>query len=336
MPKKLGVGLGFPVGPDEYADLLTRLKIADEMGVDSAWVGEIWGREMFTYLGMLAGKTKNIKIGPGIVNNFSRSAAVLAMSMATLDEMTGGRTVFGIGTSGQLVIEGFHGVPFDRPVQRLKEYVEIFNAVVSGEKLNYEGEIFKLTRGFKLLFKPVRSHIPVYIASITPKSIIQTGAIADGWMPIFWPKERFQEGRALLAQGAEGAGRAGAHIEIAPTIGLNLIGPGDDAEAIRRKAREPIAFYVTRMGVFYYQMLERNGYEAEVAGIRKAFADKDDTAMIDAVSTAMMESLTVTGTLEECAEQLNERRALGVDLPIIDLPKGEPKHVERVLSAFLS
>ena len=336
MPKQLGVGIGFPVAPSEYTDLLARLHVADELGVDSAWVGEVWGREMFTYLGMLAGQTKNIKLGPGIVNSFSRSPAVLAMAMATLDEMTGGRAVFGIGSSGQLVIEYLHGVKFDRPLTRLREYVEVFNILVSGEKLNYEGEVFTLTRGFKLLFKPIRPHIPVYIAAITPKSIIQTGEIADGWMPIFWPKERFAEGRRQLEEGAAKAGRDPSQIQTAPTIAMHIIEKGDDVEAVKREAKQPIAFYVTRMGVFYYQMLERNGYEREVAAIKEAFAAKDDNAMIDAVSDEMMDSITITGALEECVEKLNERRELGVDLPVVALPTGEPVRVERILSALMS
>ena len=335
MPQKLGVGIGFPVGPDEYPGLFQRLHVADELGVDSAWGGEVWGRELFTYLGMLAAHTKRIKLGPGIVNCYSRSAAVLAMSMATLDEMTGGRTVFGIGTSGQLVIEYWHGVPFDRPLQRLREYIEIFNAVVSGEKLNYEGDIFKLTRGFKLLFKPVRTHIPVYVAAITPKSIVQTGEVADGWMPIFWPKEHFAEGRAQLNEGAATAGRDPAAIEIAPTIALHIVEKGADIDEVKRKAKEPIAFYINRMGRFYYEMLQRNGYEAEVAASKAAFAAKDEKGMVDAISDEMMNSITITGSLDECAEKMRERRALGVDLPIVDLPAGDPRRVETILQALM-
>lgn len=336
MPKRLGVNVGFPVSPAEFPDLLARLHIADELGVDSAWVGEVWGREMFTYLGMLIGRTRNIRLGPGIVNCFSRSAAVLAMSMATLDEYSGGRTVFGIGSSGQLVIEYLHGVPFDRPLTRLREYVEVFNTLVSGEKLMHDGEIFKLTRGFKLLFTPVRTHIPVYIAAITPKSIVQAGEIADGWMPIFWPKERFAEGRAQVAEGAAKAGRDPATIDVAPSINLYVTHSPEELEKAKQAAKSEIAFYVNRMGVFYYQMLERNGYEAEVAAIKKAFAEKDEAGTVAAVSDAMMDSIAVVGPLDACVEKLNERRALGVDLPLVALPQGEPADVEKVLTALMA
>ena len=322
-------------GPDEYADFLARLHIADELGVDSAWLEESWGRDVFVGLGRLAGETKRIRLGPGIANVYSRSAAVLAMAMATLDEMTGGRTMLGIGSSGQLVIELLHGVAFDRPLQRIREYTEIFNAIVSGEKLNYEGEIFKLSRGFKLLFKPARTHIPVYIAAITPKSIIQAGEVADGWMPIFWPKERFADARRLLEEGAARAGRDPASIEIAPSLRVTVIQKGEDREEVRREARRHVAFYVTRMGVFYQQMLARNGYEGEVAAIREAFAAKDERAMLDAVTDEMLDSVAIVGALEECAGKLDEWRALGVDLPIIALPDGDAAQVERLLSALM-
>lgn len=336
MPYKLGLNVGEGVTPEEYPALLERLHLADSMGVDSAWVSESWGREIFTWMGRLAGELPHMTLGSGIVNVFTRSPAVLAMAFATLDEMTGGRTIYGIGTSGQLLIEQLHGVPFEQPLRRTREYVEIFNAIVSGEKLNYDGEIFHLTRGFKLLFKPVRTKIPVYIAAISPAGIRQIGEVADGWMPIWWPKERLRWGMDLIAGAASAAGRDAAAIEIAPHLTVTVVAPGGDVAAAREEAREHIGFYVNRMGRYYWQMLERNGYEAEVAQSRKAFEANDRAAATAAVSDAMVDSITIVGSLEECAEKLREWRSLGATLPIIDMPGGNLKDVERALAAFMS
>jgi alkanesulfonate monooxygenase SsuD/methylene tetrahydromethanopterin reductase-like flavin-dependent oxidoreductase (luciferase family) len=334
MPQPLALNLGEGVPPEEMPSLLARLRVADEMGVDSVWLSESWGREIFTTMGRLAGEIRNMKLATGIVNVYTRSAAVLATSFATLDEMTGGRVIAGLGTSGQLLIEGLHGVPFENPLRRTREYVEIIRSLLAGEKLVYEGEIFQLTRGFKLLFAPVRSSIPIYIAAISPKGIDQAGAIADGWIPIWWPKERLPWARDRLATAAKEAGREPP--AIAPSLTVKVVPPGGDRSAALEEGKEHIAFYVNRMGRYYWQMLERNGYEAEVRASRAAFEAGDRKAANAAVSDRMADSIIIAGSLEECAERLREWRSLGATLPIIDLPKGEPAEVEHILAAFLA
>jgi alkanesulfonate monooxygenase SsuD/methylene tetrahydromethanopterin reductase-like flavin-dependent oxidoreductase (luciferase family) len=333
MPKRLGVSVGFPPGPPERADLLARLRVADDLGVDSIWVAEAWGRDAFTLLTELALTTRHARLGTGIVNVFSRSAAVLAMTFGTLDELSGGRMVIGLGSSGANVVEHFHGVPFERALRRLREYVAIIDLLVRGEPLNYEGRIFKLSRGFRLQFTPPRPHIPMYIAAMTPASIRQTGEIADGLMPIHWPRQLYGELRAQLAAGAAAAGRDPRRIEIAPTVSL-FITDGDEEEA-RRRAREPLAFYIGRMGRFYYQLLERNGYAQEVAAVRAAWERRDPAAAVAAVSDRLLEDTGVVGPLDACAEKLDALRALGADVPIIALPAGEPAAVGRVLERLL-
>src|SRR4029079_8473397 len=144
-----------------------------------------------------------IQLGTAIVNVFSRTPAVLAMTFGTLDDLSGGRAIIGLGSSGKNVIEHWHGVPFEKPATRLREYIEIINTIMRGEKLNYSGKLFKLERGFTMQFQPLRPHIPTYIASITPKSMEQTGEIADGWIPIYWPKDKIQSGIDTLLAGAK-------------------------------------------------------------------------------------------------------------------------------------
>src|SRR5690606_28987902 len=143
-------------------------------------------------LAVLARETSNINLGTSIINIFSRTPAAVAQHFATLDEFSGGRMIMGLGTSGPNVIEHFHGIPFKKPLTRMREYVDIIHMLMAEEPLNYHGDVFKLERGFTLRFKPTRPHIPIHIASVTPKSVQQTAEIADGWIPIFFPKSQWK------------------------------------------------------------------------------------------------------------------------------------------------
>jgi alkanesulfonate monooxygenase SsuD/methylene tetrahydromethanopterin reductase-like flavin-dependent oxidoreductase (luciferase family) len=196
MAKRLALQVGFGGAGKERDELIERVRIAADLGVEAAFVAEAWGRDAFTFLTELVLKTEKIKLGTAIVNVFSRSPAVLAMTMASLDEMSGNRMILGLGSSGANVIEDWHGVPFKKPLKRLREYVEIINMIMRGERLEYEGELFQFGKGFRLgrggpeNFGPLREHVPTFIAAITPKSVVQTGEIADGWIPVYWPLER--------------------------------------------------------------------------------------------------------------------------------------------------
>src|SRR5574340_480507 len=177
---RVGLMADAPNVPAAWDEVVAKVKIADELGYDSIWLGESWGYELFTSMADLARETKRIKIGAGIANIYSRSPAVLASTAATLDERSGGRIVLGLGPSGAQVIEHWHGVPFLKPVQRTREYVEIIRMILRGEKLVYHGEFFNLERGFKLRFTPLRADLPIYIAAMGPKNVLQSGEIADG------------------------------------------------------------------------------------------------------------------------------------------------------------
>ena len=210
MSKRLGIQIGFAGSPSERADIIKRVQIAEDLGVESAWVAEAWGRDAFSMLTHLAVTTKKIQLGTAIVNVFSRTPAVLAMTFGTLDELSGGRAIIGLGSSGANVVEHWHGVPFEKPATRLREYIEIIDMIMRQEKLNYGGKVFKLERGFTMQFPTVREHIPTYIASITPKSMEQTGEIADGWIPIYWPKDKIASGIDTLLVGAKKSGKTRA------------------------------------------------------------------------------------------------------------------------------
>jgi len=330
----LGLSLGVPPAPAERANLFARVQVADDLGIHSVWIGEASGRDAVPFLTELVLRTRRLKLGTGILNPFSRTPAMLAMTFATLDELSGGRMILGIGSSSANVVEHWHGQRFRQPLQRIRETIEIFTTILSGEPLTFEGEVFSLKRGLRLQFAPVRAHIPVLVAATTPPSIRQAGAVADGVMPIHWPRERLQELRALMVDGAQTAGRDPAGLLVAPTISMVVTERAD--AATQRDARAPIAHYAGRMGAFYPEMLTRYGYEAEVRAIHAAWERRDPAAAAAAVSDRLLNATAVVGSVEECAEKLRTLRELGADLPIVPMPSGDPAQVGRLLERLLA
>ncbi|MSP22175.1 MAG: LLM class flavin-dependent oxidoreductase [Dehalococcoidia bacterium] len=327
------LGLLTGMGGD-WRDSLAKIKIADDLGYELVVSPEAWGISSLPFLAVLATNTKNIKIGTSIVNCFSRTPAGLAQEFGALDVLSGGRMVLGMGSSAEYVVEHFHGIPFKKPLQRIREYVEIFNILISGEKLNYDGEIFKLQRGFRLDYDRPRNHIPVYLAAITPKSIHQTGEVADGLMPIHWPMHQLGALREQLAHGSREAGRAPKSVDMAvQTYHFVLDGTNDEEQW--RAARRPLWHYVNRMGNFYWQMLERNGFEAEVAASRTAWANRDAEGALMAVSEDMVREIEVIGPIESVKEQLQERASLGADLQLLHMPPGDVRAVADQLGVLI-
>jgi len=320
---------------DDWRDTLEKVKIAEELGYERVSCAESWSSSPLPWLAAVAVNTSRIEIGTSILNCFSRSPAALAQEFASLDKLSDGRAVLGLGSSGELVIEHLHGVPFQRPLTRLREYVDIFNMVIAQEPLHYPGEIFDLQRGFKLRGSNVRKHIPVYIAAITPRSIRQTGKIADGIIPIHWPKRHLKTLRAELAEGAAEAGRSGADLTIAPQVHLRIL-DGRNDEEIWQSARQPLQYYINRMGVFYHRMLSRNGFEAEVAASRQAWANRDVEGSFRAITDEMVREIEVIGSsAEEIRDQLQERSELGADLQMLHLPEGSPAEVGKLLETLV-
>src|SRR5262249_36406436 len=220
---------------------LRAAQLADELGYDSFWMPEAWGHEIFSLLAEMARVTNRITLGTGIVNVFSRSPALIAMSAATVDEISGGRLVLGIGASGKRVIEGFHGRPFDKPLTQVRDVIRVTRALLSGKKLTDAGASKAEYRPFHLEMKPLRADLPIYVAALRQKAIEQIGEEADGWMPTFWPYAKISEGRAWIAAGAARAAREPANIVTAPmTMALPLArgaGPGQVDTVLRRVAR---------------------------------------------------------------------------------------------------
>src|SRR5438876_7619690 len=262
---RVGLVAEIPNFPGPWNEVMEKVKIADELGYDSIWLGESWGYELFTSMADLVRITKRIKIGAGIANIYSRTPALIASTVATLDERSGGRIILGLGPSGANVVEHWHGVPFQKPVKRTREYVEIIRMILRDEKLVYHGEFFNLERGFKLRFTPLRPDLPIYIAAMGPKNVVQSGEIANGVLPVYWPGNKWGELREQLDEGARIAGRPPHSAMIAPYITsviLNENATEEERASARTTASAPLAYYIGKMGVYYAQMLTRHGYGA--------------------------------------------------------------------------
>ena len=331
MPRTLSMSFNWQ-GPMDYEQACARVRLAEEAGVDTVWVAEAWGRDCFTILTLLARETKRIKLGTGIVNCYSRTPAALAQHFATLDEFSGGRMIIGLGTSGHRVIEHFHGVPFQPSLTRLREYVEIIRMILAGEPLKYQGKVFRLERGFRLRFPPVRSRIPIFIASLTPKSVVQTAVIADGWMPVMIPLERLDQEVAAFRQLVRDAGREPRSVIVRSPGAVTVT---RDIDKAREESKAHLAFYITNMGDFYREQLIRLGYEEVVSNVRTAWDEGGRAAGTAAVPDALVESLFLAGPVEACMERLEAQAAAGIDLHTVRVEASDPKEMVKILERLV-
>lgn len=303
---------------------LRAVKLADELGYDSFWVPEAWGYDAFALLTEMAVATKRIKLGTGIINVFSRSPGVIAMSAATIDEISEGRFMLGIGTSGKNVIEGFHGRPYEKPLTQTRDVIRAVRALLAGQKLSDAGAELHDYRPFKLEMKPTRSSVPIYVAALKQKAIESIGELADGWIPTFWPYERIADGRAWIAAGAARAGRDPASIVTAPFTPVLPLG----GEAGVMMSKRIISFYIGGMGDYYIELLSGFGFAEDCKRIDALYKDKATRAQAaDAVPDRMIEALTISGDPAHCIAELKRRRSFGIDLPILNLPNDMPWEV---------
>jgi alkanesulfonate monooxygenase SsuD/methylene tetrahydromethanopterin reductase-like flavin-dependent oxidoreductase (luciferase family) len=333
MTHKLAISFDWQGGFDRER-ALERVKIADEVGVDSVWIPEAWGRDCFTLLTLLAERTKRIRLGTGIVNVYSRTPAALAQHFATLDELSGGRMIAGFGTSGINVIEHFHGVKFEPSLTRLREVVEIFKIILRHEPLKYTGKLFRLERGFTLRFAPVREAIPVHLATLNPKALKVTAELADGWLPVMIPIDRLGGEIAAMRQRIAGAGRDPRAFEVHAPGGLT-VAAGEARQRAEMAQAGTTAFYIGRMGVYYARQLERFGFVDEVARVKEAWK-QGSAAAAAAVPEAMRRRLGTAGDVGECRERLAAEREAGADIHRVHVAAGDGREYARTLEQLLA
>ena len=306
---------------NDDSDLIAVAQAADRLGYHSFWTGESWGRDAFTVLTMLACHTERIGLGTGIVTVYSRTPGLIAQSIASLDCISGGRAILGLGSSGRIVIEDWHGVKFDYPVSRTREYIEIVRMALSGGRVNYDGRFYQLQR-FRMGVAPVQERIPIYVASLGQRNLELTGELADGWLPIWTHSEKLPEIKEPLLAALTAAGRQPGEMTTAPQI---LSCASDDEETVAnatRQARAHMAFYIGGMGRYYYDLFRRYGYQAEGDAVRRAWAEGDRGAAAEAITDEMVDSITAIGTPDECRRKMDRFRANGVDMPLVAFPHG--------------
>ena len=331
MTRRISIGVNWQ-GEFDREQVFERVKIADEAGVDSVFVAEAWGRDAFTLLTQLAERTKRIKLATGIVNYYSRSPAALAQHFATLDELSEGRMIIGLGASSANVIEHFHGIAFNPPLARMREVVQIINMLMANQPLEFKRKVFRMERGFTLRFRPVREHIPVYLASFRPGATKVVAQVADGWMPTMIPVQRARQEVARFLGYVKDAGRDPSQMTVR-FLGVTV---AKDRDRALQAAKAGTAFYIARMGDFYYQQLSDMGFADEANAIRRAWKEGGSGAGIAAVTDELSDSLGFVGDVDACRERLAEEEVAGINLHNVAVAGYTPEEEGRIYERLLT
>lgn len=317
-----------PLRPDAggFEAVAARVRDLELAGLEIVWVAEAYGFDAPTAMGYLAARTERVQIGSGILNIYSRTPAALAQTAAGLDLVSGGRAILGLGASGPQVIEGFHGVPYDRPVQRTREVVEICRRLLARQVSVYRGACYTLPlppdqgtglgKPLKLMAPPVRASVPIYLAALGERNVELTAEIADGWLPIFFVPEQAEAvwGAALR----RGAARRAAGLGPLEVAAGWLVAIGEGLEGLREQARQRLALYIGGMGArdrnFYADLARRYGYAREAATIQELYLSGRRAAAEAAVPEALLEATTLIGPPGYVRERLAVYRAVGVTI----------------------
>ena len=286
-------------------------KIISSTNIDSIWIPETWGMENFSMLSAVSEKTTTQKIGSSIINIYSRSPSTIAMGAMTVDSISKGRLILGLETSSIPIIEDYHGAIFEKPVQRMKEYVEIIRLILSGKPINYSGQIFNL-KNFTSLIKPPRNTIPIYLAAINQKMVDLTWSIGDGVIFYLRPLDEMKQTISKM--------QAKKNIDVACQIITCISEDSDDAIL---RAKKTLAFYIS-VGKIYREFLENNGFKNETNNIFNEFKKSGFKSNHELVTDSMLDSLCISGTPEESKNKLQNFIDAGINLPIIQFnPVGD-------------
>jgi F420-dependent oxidoreductase-like protein len=335
---RLGLNVGYwglGLTPQNQLDLVHE---AEAAGFDSVWAAEAYGSDTATVLAWLAGQTERIRIGSAIFQMPARSPAMTAMTAVTLDHLSNGRMILGIGSSGPQVAEGWHGQRFPKQLQRTREYVEIVRKALARERLEYKGETYELPlpdgpgKALKLMIGPIQDKIPIYIAAIGPKNTQLTGEIADGWIPTFFSPEHVGESRKLLEEGAARAGKTLDDFEMAPTVQVAI---DDDVDRARDVMRPFLALYVGGMGSrkqnFYNALVRRYGFEEAAQEVQDLYLEgkKDEAAA--ALPPELIDITCLAGPKDLVRERLAVYRDAGVGTLIASPMAFDPEERKRMV-----
>ena len=279
-------------------------KKLDKLKPDTVWIPETWGMENFSMLSLVSKENLTSKIGSSIINIYSRSPSLIAMGAVTVDTISNGRLILGLGTSSQPLVEDFHGSKFEMPVKRMEEYVKIIRLIFAGKIINYSGEFFTL-KNFSLLIKPPRNNIPIYLAAVNQKMVELAWNVADGVIFYLRPKNELKSTLTSM--------QAKKKIDTSIQI-ITCVHP--DSEKAINRAKKTLAFYVS-VGKIYREFLASNGFENETKNIFEEYKKTGLKNNSELVPESMVKELCISGTPDECKKQLQGFYETGIDLPII-------------------
>ena len=311
--KRLGVA--FSWRERSLQSVVTNASCAEQAGVESVWMPEAWGRDAFLTLAAITRSTAHVKLGTGIVNVYSRSPAALAMSAATLDELSNGRAILGLGCSGRRVVERWHGIQYERPLTRVRETVEIARLALSGAVTDFQGSVFHVS-DFNLAMDRPQRKIPIYVAALGPKMLNLAGEIADGVLLYLHPLSLIPNAIDVVRKGASKAGRQIDEVDVAALLPTAV---SENRREARYGVARAIAYYVGGMGSYYRRLIGESGFESEASKISSAWGRGDRVSATAAVSDRLIDSVAVAGSPDECRRRLQDFRNSGVTLPILSL-----------------
>jgi F420-dependent oxidoreductase-like protein len=329
---RLGLNLGY-FGAAAPSQTVPLVQHAEELGYHSVWTAEAYGSDAVVPLTWVAAHTEKIGLGTAILQMPGRTPANTAMTAATLDLLSGGRALLGLGLSGPQVVEGWHGQPYGKPLGKTREYVEIVRTIIKREApLEHHGPHYDipysgpdatgLGKPLKLIIHPVRNEIPIYLAAIGPKNVALAAEIADGWLPIFFAPDRFAEtyGEAFDDTDLD-------RFDVAPTVTVIL---GDDVDACRSMVKPALALYIGGMGArgrnFYNDLACRYGYEGPAKTIQDLYLDGKKREAAEAVPDELVDEVALCGPKERIAELLESWRRSPVTTLIVGT--GQPEALD--------
>jgi probable F420-dependent oxidoreductase len=305
------IGIAFSGGPSP-SEIVDCVRLAEALGYESAWVAEGHGGDQFAVLAACAVRTSHILLGTGISSVFVRTAPTIAMAAASVDDLSGGRLILGLGSSHRVQVEPEHGVRYEKPLTRLRETVAVVRALLDAGRVRHIGEAVRIEH-FDLWFAPRRPAVPIYLSAVFPKMTMLCGEIADGILLTRSTVATAARVREWLREGAERAGRDPDRITIASLLPTAIGATRQEAFAALRPG---LAFYA---GFFprYNRLMAEHGFAEEATAIREAWGRGDREAAERAVSDALIDATSVAGTPEDCRERVAAYRRSGIDLPIL-------------------
>jgi len=321
---KLGLNIGYWGFGLTARDQLEIAQTAEGLGYDSVWAAEAYGSDAATVLAWLAAGTSRIKLGAGIFQIPARSAAMTAMTAATIDQLSGGRMLLGLGSSGPQVSEGWHGVRFAKQLQRTREYVAVVRMALEHKKVEFHGETLELPlpdgpgKVLKLTVRPVQERIPIFLAVLGPKNVALAGEIADGWLPVFFSPEHTAALRTPLEEGAARAGRTLDDFRICPSVNVMI---SDDVDVARNAMRPMLALYVGGMGSreqnFYNRLVSSYGFEREAQQVQELYLEGRKSEAMLALPEDLIDAVSIVGPRQRAKERIRAFRDAGVDTLIV-------------------